>query len=173
MEYFEVGKKYPQFVGKQESVYFDITDAGSVLYLLFDRPTNKEIEQISADHPLRMSMVEKRTFIMPLFKFGDLNWIDSTYTPHLSRNLHTPIEMPDKGKGLAVSVMLIDTHSGELKHLRLISMPEELTRKIFSAVNKLAEEPFDSMAYTQEINATFQRWTTDQLVKMAERTYQI
>ena len=54
-----------------------------------------------------------------------------------------------------------------------VSIPEELTRKIFSAVNKLAAEPFDSMEYAHEINATFQRWTTAQLVKIADQTYQI
>ena len=63
------------------------------------------------------------------FMFGDMPWADCPFSPALYRNLGKNTTFPDieDGQGLALTVLLIDTGTGELCRVRLIGLGHDFS----------------------------------------------
>lgn len=168
---YEVGKVYKEAIRHNEGCYFDISDAGASLIVYFDTPTQEEIANFKSEERFEMRLLEFSEIMVFLVKFGSLNWMDAPYTPHLSRELNN-IQV-EKGKGLGVTIMLFDSASGKLESMRLISLSEKFTERIFRSINELKRRPFNNLSYNNSINALFMRYSTDDLVKMSSQGFKI
>lgn len=99
-------------------------------------------------------------------KIGTLNWMDAPYSPHLSKNL-TTFEIPASGKGLGLTLILVDSATGKIMHLRLIGLSEPFTKKLFGTVMEQKVKPFNETAYNNTINRIYNLYPTAQIVKMS------
>lgn len=168
---YEVGKRYPDVIGHDEGIIFDITDSGALLPVYFNNPRNDEVSEMKSDKPIQIGYLAKNNVIIMLMKFGRLDWMDAPYNPHLSIGL---THLPDlaEGMGLSVNLLLFDTSSGELKTQRLFAMNDKLTNNLVKEIEKLMAKPFNQHGYEMDIQSAY-RFTSNQLAKQARMVYRI
>lgn len=169
---YEVGKKYPSVILHQDEIKFDITDGGTIIPIYMRKPTANEISQLMEGTSIKMAYVARENVIIMLFKFGNLNWMDAPYTPHLSKNLtHLP-DTVSPNEGFSAHLMLFDTSNGELMAQRLFSLRSKLSNDLIHEISKMMEKPFDLKAYNSDIAAAY-RYSTDELVKQSKIIYRV
>lgn len=169
---FQVGKDYPHAIGHSEGVVFDVTDSGILVQVFFYKPTVHEIEQFEVGNPFEMKLLQFRNIIFPLFKFGDLNWMDAPYSVHLSRQL-TQIEVPTEGNGLSMQIALYDTKTGKLCKNRLIGLSTEISKKLIEMIEEQKKRPFNAREYDKNLNNVYAAYPTKKLVHMATDSFRI
>lgn len=163
---FELGKVIEKFKNHSEGVIFDIDDCGANLLVFYNSPTKKEIEQFGALKDFKIKFLELYGVIMLAIKVGNLDWMDAPYTPHLSHNL-TELATINEGQGLALTILLIDAVTGEVKKLRLLALPEKFSRKLLNAVSEQRGKKFDIQEYARAVNRIYSTYTTKQIAKMS------
>lgn len=167
MEKYEVGQVINSFKNHHEGVYFDLHDSGATLLVFFPDPTSGEIEQFKSGKSFEIRFTELYGIIMLTIKIGHLNWMDAPYTPHLSKNL-TAFQIPGFDQGLELTLILVDAVTGEIKHMRLLSLSEQFTKELFGIVMEHKMSEFDKMEYNRSINRIFTTYKTSQIVKMSK-----
>ena len=165
-EFCAVGQVVDSFKNHQEGVVFDITDSGAIMKIFCRRPTQEEMEQFKDGKQFEIRFIELYGVIMITVKIGNLNWMDAPYTPHLSKNL-SELQPIGTNQGLALTIMLIDTATGEIKHLRLIGLSEKFTKQLFKTVAEQKRKPFSVAEYSHNIYRIFSTYSTVQLAKMS------
>ena len=163
---YKVGQVIPEFVGHEEGALFDMADDGATMIVFFDRPDQKEIEQFKSEHSFEIRFVQIKNVIMVLAKIGNLNWIDSPYTPHLSKYL-TRLESPEHGCGLALTILLVDCFTGNICSIRLLGLSERFTKSLFNAVLDVWKKEWNKLVYATNMNRIFMSYSTKDLVKMS------
>lgn len=172
MKVFEVGKIYPEAIGREEGLQFDLDDAGVLTPLYFDNPQEEEIAQLKSDQPIKMGLIARNHVMIILMKFGSLNWMDAPYNPHLSKNLtHLPTSISDD-EGFLTQLSLFDTKTGELKWLRQFSLGPKFSRDLARETKALLDKPFSLAAYSADIAAAY-NFSTKELVKQAPMIYRV
>lgn len=163
MKSFEVGKLFEENkTHYQEGVKFDFTQSGPVLFLFFNRPTQKEIESIKTGK-FEYGMYVKDEVIFLLFKFQGLEWIDTPYTVHLSKQFE--FEEVERGKGFALNIFLIDAATGILEVIRLCGLSTKFSIEFQNAVQNQCNTSFDKITYEKKINMVYGNYATSDLVQ--------
>lgn len=169
---YVVGEKYPNIIGHQDEIKFDITDGGVIIPIYMYKPSADEISQMKDTASVKMAYVARNNVIIMLLKFGSLNWMDAPYTPWLSKDLtHLP-ETVGPDEGLSAHLLLFDSSNGELMTQRLFSLRSNLSNDLIQEVRRIKTKPFDMQAYGSDINAAY-RYSTDELVKRARMVYRV
>lgn len=164
---YEVGQAVDSFKSHAEGVYFDIDDSGATMLVFFQNPTAEEVKQFMSGKGFEIRFTELYGVIMITVKIGNLNWMDVPYSPHLSKNLEK-FQIPNEGQGLGLTLILIDTTTGEVKHLRLLGLSERFTRRLLGAVMEEKTRDFDKAEYNNSINKIFSTYRTSQIVKLSK-----
>mgnify|MGYP006987787362 CR=1 FL=1 len=162
---YEVGQIIPGFAGHQESVVFDFDDAGAKMLVFFARPTTEEISQFESGKEFQIKFVELKNVIMVMAKIGNLEWVDAPYSPHLSPNL-TQFPITNNGQGLALTLILIDAVTGQVKKVRLLGLTENFSKKFIGTVIQNKEKPFNKSEYDMNISRIYMRYSTKDLTKL-------
>ena len=168
----KVGAIYPMEIGKAEGVMVDVDDSGIYVKVRFCSPTSEELKQFDSGKPFQMKLLKLRNIIFPLFKFGNLNWMDAPYSVHLSRNL-THLEVPEEGIGMAMTIVLFDTRTGMLCKNRLIGLSTDMTKKLIKMIQEQKEKPFNKMEYDRNLRDIYAGYSTKKLVKMATSSFRV
>ena len=163
---YEVGQTIENFRNHQEGVQFDMSDSGATLLVFFYNPTQDEIEQFKAGKNFEIRFTELYGIIMITVKIGNLDWMDAPYSPHLSRHL-TKFTLPQNNEGLALTLMLIDAASGQIKHMRLIGLSQKFTQRLFGVAMERKVKEFNGLEYGRTINKIYNLYSTNQIVKMS------
>mgnify|MGYP007069919494 CR=1 FL=1 len=168
---YAVGECVEEYVGRGDGPVFEIDDGGAVLLVFMRNPTEKEVEGFMQGQAFEMRFVEKEGYLFVVFKAGDLPWMDAPYNPRLSINwTRFDLTENDKDKGLSLTVMLIDTRTGEIKEIRLIGMSFNFTIKLIDAINKIMSKPdLGRDAVMENIKKTMSRYTSLDLAKQGIR----
>ncbi len=169
---YEVGQIVDAFKYHSENVQFDIADDGATILVFFQSPTTEEVEQFKAGKNFEIRFTELYGVIMITVKIGKLNWMDAPYTPHLSKNL-TKFQLPNENQGLGLTLILVDTITGEIKHVRLLGLSEKFTKRLFGVVMEHKVKSFDELEYDKSINRIFTTYQTNQIVKLSKDYYKI
>lgn len=163
---YSVGQVVNDFIYHPECVKFDIDDGGATMLVFFDRPTQDEVEQFKTDKNFEIRFAELNDVIMITAKMGNLNWVDAPYNAHLSKNL-TKFTLPNEGQGLALTLILVDARSGEIKSIRLMGLSTNFTQKLFGAAMEQKMKSFDKDKYDEKIRSIYAKYDTDVIVKMS------
>lgn len=169
---YEKGKIYTEAIGHEECVKFDIADDGAAIVVYFDCPTEEEKSAFRSGSSLDVRHIRLHDTLMLLFKFGNLNWMDAPYTPHLSINL-SEITLPNEGEGLAITIFLFNTRTGRLEEMRFVSLSEKYTRKLLGDIIEMKSDSFSPEAYYANLNSIYSRFSTKDLLKMAKQGFRI
>lgn len=168
---YEVGKRYDAAI-RGEGTQFDLADDGAFLAVYFSRPDEKEVAQFGAENPFEFRFVTLQDIMMCVFRIGSLNWMDASYTPHLSQNL-TKFTLPNEGEGLSLTLSLFDCSNGELKKLRYMSMSTSFTKKFFAEAMDLKMKPFSKAEYFSSLNDIYAKYSTKDLLKLSSPGFKI
>ena len=163
---YSVGQVVNNFMFHPECVQFDIDDAGATMLVFFDRPTQSEIDQFKSDKNFEIRFTELSDVIMVTAKIGNLNWVDAPYNAHLSKNL-SKFTLPKEGEGLALTLILVDAHSGEIKSIRLMGLSTKFSQRLFGAAMEQRVKEFNQKEYDEKINSIYQKYDTNAIVKMS------
>ena len=112
MNIYEVGKMYPEMRNKADSLYLSIDGSGLMLISLLNKPTSKETQAFNRHSDLSVAAGRMFDLLYLCVKFGNLNWMDCTYTPHLGEIPNLP-DATD-GMGYALHICMFDTSTGVL-----------------------------------------------------------
>ena len=167
MDGYKVGEVVENFRFHEECVQFDILDDGAVMLVFFQEPTQKEISQFKSDKNFEIRFTELYGIIMVTAKIGNLDWMDAPYTPHLSKNL-TKFQIPNKGQGLGLTLILIDAISGRVEHIRSIGLSESFTRKLFAYAMEEKMNSFDRQEFDHNLQRIYSSYTTEQIVNLSK-----
>lgn len=171
MQILKVGETYAPFVGAQECVKFDITDAGAIVCACFNRPTPHEIAQYAANKAFKAGFFYRDGVLFLLFKFGDLNWVDAPYTPHLSRG---DMQKYIDGQALPLTCLLIDVPDGIIaQRPRLIGLDTQFTAALMTVVAEMRAQHFDANAYYGSVAAAMQKYSTNEMVAQMQYGFEI
>lgn len=163
---YEVGQVIDNFRNHDEGTQFDLSDDSATMIVFFNRPTNDEIEQFKSGKSFEIRFIHLKDVIMITAKIGNLNWMDTTYTPHLSKNL-TKFQFPNENQGLGLTLMLVDATNGEIKHIRVLGLSDRFTKRLFGSVMELKMKEFNLVEYNQSVDMLFNTYDTKQIVKMS------
>lgn len=164
---YEIGQTLDGFKNHPEGAQFDIADDGAIMLVFFNSPTGEEIEQFESGKGFELRFTEMYGVVMITVKIGNLSWMDAPYTPHLSPNL-TGFQMPEEGHGLSLMLVLIDSATGTIKHMRILGLSEKFTKRLFEVSSDLWANPFDAVKYNSSINRIFSVYNTNQIVRLCK-----
>ena len=163
---YEVGQVIERFKGRQEGVLFDMADDGATLVILFNKPTQQEIQEIKQGK-LQFGMFVKEGIIFILSKFGSMSWMDAPYHVALSKNL-TALQDIDEGKGYGCHIVLADTATGEIKAMRLVGLSTQYSKKLKANIESQKEQNFNELDYARKLNKIFNTYSTKEMVNYSE-----
>lgn len=152
----------------QECVVFNFDPSGPILYIFFNKPTDKEIQQIKNDK-FEIGLYTQDEIIFILSKFGDLDWMDSPYSVHLSPAVE--LEQSKGKQGYGLNVLLVDASSGIIRAIRLIGLSNEFSCKLKDAMERQKTMSFNKIDYDQKINRIYSKYNTDNLVNLSSTFY--
>lgn len=161
------GNTYPGAVLAGGGTCMDSDDCGMIVKVFFDRPTESEVRQFDSGSAFEMRLVQMRNIIFGLFKIGNLNWIDTPYNVHLSRNLTKRLEVPADGEGIAAVFQLYDPSTGRLCNSRLIGLSTEISREFIRMAEEQYKNSFNREAYLAGLANIYAAYRTSDLVRMS------
>lgn len=166
MQKLEVGQLLQEGKTKyQEGVIFDFQQAGPLLYLFFNSPTETEIESIKKGE-FEIGFYQKDEVIFIMAKFEGMPWMDAPYSVHLS----TPFAFEDiqEGQGFGLTTLLVDASTGILKAIRYSGLSTRFSQKLRGAIEAQNTIPWNEIKYNQKINEVYGNYSTDDLVLRAD-----
>lgn len=167
MNKYEVGQIIDNFKYHQEGVQFDISDDGATMIVFFQNPTHEEIAQFKPGRSFEIRFTELYKAIILTVKIGNLNWMDMPYSPHLSKNL-TKFQIPNKGEGLKLTLILVNTDKGKVESIRLLGLSEQFTKKLFGIIMEQKIDGFDITEYSKSLDKIYSTYLTNQIVKLSK-----
>lgn len=165
MVQFKKGDAFPLPKQANEGVLFSIEQYTMLLVYYFKKPTEKERETFkSGDAKLAVTSMRNTLFV--LSKFGELPWMDTPYSTHLSP---APKSFPElsEGQGYAIDAFLVDVDSNVLKEHRLLHLdtPSSLGLKKL-VYEEQARVDFSIETYDRTVAEIYAGYSVKQLLGM-------
>lgn len=167
---YEIGQVLEKYKDGQDRAFFDIDSSGAVFIVCMAHPKQQEIDSFHAGNFAKFKFLTMGAALIFLAKIGNLPWMDAFYSPHLSQDLPATPVFSD-GMGLALTIMLIDSATGEIKHMRLIGLSTDFSAALMDGVQTLQKLPFSRPHYDQSVGDIMRRHTTKDLVTIASNYY--
>ena len=95
------------------------------------------------------------------------------HDPHLSLLAEEFPVIEDPNQGLSLTLMMTDTDTAEIKHLRMIGLGHKFSVALLDRARALREEPFSLDAYQASLRNTMARYTTKQLVDLSTECFKL
>ena len=162
-EQLEIGDPYLRVQGKPEGTIFDIRYPSIELVYNIERPTKTEVAQFVNGSLFEIRAVELNKLIIITSKVGTMPWCDAPYNPNFGDCRLDPVETKTQGYGL--TLLLTDSPAGTLKHMRLIGLGNDFSRKFRKLVLENKELLMSESEYDRRLQEIFAKYTTDQIVE--------
>jgi len=154
--YHESRKSWPE--GSQ----FNYRGGGAELLLLYDHPTDKELQDVRKGNA-QFAILPYRSVLFLLFRFGDGGWSDAPFAwwmvPEDQRIL-PPTDLTPESRSL-LNVILVGADDGLIKVLRLVTLSPHFTREMFACIHRQAGSKWEGIAaHDRHIGGAYSRWQT-------------
>ncbi len=170
-EVVNIGNILEDYKGS-DTIRFDIGETGATVHVALRNLTEYEIGNFQASSPFQIRYVIVDGIIMMLFKFGDMAWMDTPYSPHIGLK-PTTINFIKEGEGLALTIYLIEAATGELKNIRLIGLGTDFSKKLMVDIQNARLTEFNLAEYNAKLNCVFSKYDTKKLVQIASAYYKL
>lgn len=162
---YETGKKYIELVSVADGVKIDFSDNKGRILLQYGRPDEREASNVSAGR-FRIQERILGGVMFFAFKFGDLNWMDAPYTPHLSRN-PLPEDIEDSCKsGMEIDIVLADRNNGRVVSIRRVTIDSGFSRKMLKDSESLLQETFLAEKHDRTVDAMYANYSSADMVRL-------
>ncbi|MBB2184627.1 hypothetical protein H0486_17285 [Lachnospiraceae bacterium MD1] len=173
MNELAVGTRYPKYQNYSDDIRFDVADDGANLIISYNNPTVEEKNWFCSGKPLQVRFITLHDVIYLLFKFDNSPWMDAPYSPHLSINMTQKISIDSNTTGLSLTIFLFDSSTGELQHIRLVGLGNQLSKTLIKEIYSIKKKPFNRGSYDDSIRRTYARYTTEDMVKMTMTSFKL
>lgn len=162
-DFFE-GSVIPDQIGAPDRCVFDIHNSGSILLVTLNNPTEYELCQFE-DGPrvIRLTRIENAMWLT--FCFGELNWMEAPYTPHLTAQAEMPGAIQRACADFMISV--VDTVDGMVKYCRRFYFSPEFSNAFCSVATTLYNQDFNREEYDELLNLVQQQYSTEEIARAA------
>lgn len=155
---------YPDQIGQPDHNVFDLCDSYSVLFMVLENPTEHEIAQIkTGTKRIRMTLFEDCMWMA--FKFGDLDWNEAPYNPHLSNQAHLPQSLPLSCKN--IYIVLVNSSDGAVVFCKRYKYNEEFTQCLEDGILYLLDREFSNKQYFPFLEAVQSQYSTEEIANEA------
>lgn len=164
MDTYEVGKIIPKFRNHPQGALFNITSYGCILIYFYKDPTIQEKKQMKEGLKQYRAFVTSN-IIFILTKFGNLPWHDSPYSVHLAKK---PVELQEveEGQGYACTNMLVDTRTGKIELLNLVSFSHMFSQDLKELVDKQKEMRFNETQFAMDMQIAMSKYSAEEMSKL-------
>lgn len=166
MQEIRVGGFLPQFAGRGEGVFFEAGGSGFTLVYLFGNPRPDEIAAVGEGQGFEIRYLVRDGIIWILTKCGSLAWTDAPYSPHMSAGVSELIDPIEESQGTALTLMMVDAITTEIKSLRMIGLGHAFSRALYRDIHAELAKPF-RQDYYRRVAAAQAAYSTRDFVRMA------
>lgn len=162
---YEVGKLYnPNRTSWPEVTQYNYIQGEHHLQLFLRQPDQSEIQAIKAG-AAEFALVVEQGIIFLLYQFSPMPWSDAPYTWHMvpAEQRTLPADVP-AGQGALLTTMLIDAGTGIIQAIRAIGLGTDFSNTLHAAIREQAARPFDQARYDDQLNRTYARYATTELL---------
>ena len=158
MNIYSIGDVIPQL--KTGSTLVQMAFDGSLWELRIGFPAiaQEEINELQIGD-VNMAIANIKETLFCLFSIGRIPWCDAPYEPRL---LNTPLEYPTEyaeGTGAPLLILTVDSATGVLKGMRMVSIGHKLTQRLHSICAKLNEKrPLDVGSYDRRVDEIYAQY---------------
>ena len=157
----EVGKCYDYLKTKIDGCRIDFDENGGLLFVYLVEPTITEVNNIIKNR-LRIKLDVIEGVMMFTIKFNGSLMFDTPYSPQLSKNKIDFHNIPE-GRGFALSIVVADAKTGEVKGLRLVALSNKFSHDIAKAVDEVKKTPFNRAEYENTIDKIYNKYSLEQI----------
>lgn len=158
----EKGQCIPELIGN-DGVFLTLDDCGFTLIVRFSSPTREEKKSFKAGSHVRIGIGVLSDIMYWCLKMGDIPMMDCTYSPNIEP--YVPhLEIPQKGQGYSLTVLLLEATTGEVLNIRLLTLPYKSSIRAREIINDVASKKID---YESSIRSVYS-YTTEELYSMAD-----
>lgn len=156
---------------ESDCVAFDFSrHSGPTLFISYNTPDASEVTNFRRGKA-RFALAQRAGLVFLLAKFGNEEWMDAPfhaglYAPEIRG---VPDEWRD-GMRLALSVVIIDSATGQQRGARDISFDPSFSSSLIMVAKQQAAAPIDRATYDQVINTTYRAFPTSRSMLAIART---
>lgn len=174
MPVYEVGKLFSSRTSWPEMAQYHYMAGEHHLHVFMRQPSEIEVKATKTGMA-EFALVVEQDIIFLLYQLSPIPWSDAPYSWHMvpadQRTL--PADVP-QGKGALLTVMLIDATTGIIKAIRAVGLGTNFTNTLHAAIRDQAARSFDQPRYDEQLNRTYARYpTTDLLLSRAVARYRV
>jgi len=155
---FGVGKRYPVKVPVGlEGSHISMDENGLILLTAIPSPTPDEIAYIQAD-PFEARLEVGFHTLFFVFRMGRGPWTtEAVFSPWRAAAAgHGLFEHPGPGYGIFLQVCLVDTATGILRGMRMLTLSRDFCTAILSGCRSILDRPSDDDAHAREVRTRSQ-----------------
>ena len=171
MNTFSVGTRYPEFASGADIIRCAVDASGITLFVSLAGISASEEAQFQQDAPFEVRYCVVRGVFFWLVKFGLMEWMDAPYNPALGE----PVELAlvDDGAGYALTILLFDSRTGELRNIRLIGLGTDFSRAVRREIQGLLANPLPAPIYDSALASVMAADPAREWVRRARQRYRI
>ena len=161
---FSVGQTFPDQIGAPDRNLFDFANDGTILFMTLNKPTPAEIRQIrSGEKCFRMTCFPGTLWLT--FKFGELDWGEAPFSPHLCTQADLPRNLNDASTYL--HIVMVDSSDGVVKYYERLKYNDAFTAALKTGVILLLGEEFSREEYDAVLDAVQAKYSAEQIARKA------
>lgn len=167
MEVFSVGQRIPEWATGIDGCVMEYNNlTGLTLTYFLNSPNSSEVQAFDVSQNFKIIF----TSIMDVgffgLKVGELEWSDCAFSPNLY-SFKPEFSLPEAGIGYALTLIFVDSATGEIKSMRLIGLGHEFSCQFRNWCLTSLQKNITAEHYRKVVGAVFARYTTLELVERA------
>ena len=173
MNLYAVGKPYnPARTRWPETVQYNYRGGEHELVIFMAAPSSDETHAVKKGR-FDLTLYANGPLIILPFCFEGQPWSDAPYSVHLVPEAERtiPALIDDPSQGAALHIVLVDAATGIIRALRLVGLSNDFSNALHRAIQEQAAIPWDSNEYDMMLEATYSRYSSEQLARLSGISY--
>lgn len=155
---------------------FDYDNGGPFIKMFFDRPTEKEIEDVRHGK-LQMGYYVRDNAIFIVAKFGHIEWVDMPFNVRryerlAASELDLSLTFGEK-EGLSILIMMVDSHDGTIKVLRQISSSHRFAVGLMKEMVAQTSMPYNDIDFQATVDSVYESLMPEDIAARADVMFRI
>ena len=161
---YSVGDVLPEMRTGNVTIRTDFDGSMWSLYIGFPDLTDAELNEFrNGSFSLAITMIDGLLFF--LGKIGNISWFDAPYEPRLTAEPMNYCVDFEQGQGAPLLILIVDTNTGILKHMRLVGLGHVLSQNLHAACRIIDEKrPIDPQKYNRALAKVYAEYPNSELM---------